>query len=133
MRGSIGTDLLHLRLCAREVDADMAVKIIVSDVVGVVRRVVCGGHVHSSVAEHYPHGFRRPGGLATESPVHFGSILSSQGFCVSVRAHAEDIDLPADAGGEVIDRRIGEQAATGLDLAVPVGVAHLRGADGGTL
>ena len=123
----VGADGLHLLLGTREMNAHVAVEVIVLVVVHIVRGVVRGGDVHRTVAEHHPHSLGRPGSHAAEGAVHVGGVLGGDGLGVRVRAVAEDVEVPADAGGEVVHGHVGVGAAL---LALFAGLpGTLRGAE----
>ena len=99
-------------------------------VVGAMGRVVGGGHVDRTVAEHDPDGLRVPRGLA-ERLVHLRRVLGGDRDRVCVSAVGEDGQLPGKAGGEIVDRHVGILPGLGANLGVPVGIADAGRADGG--
>ena len=133
VRGGVGADGLHFRLRAGEVDAEVSGEIVGAlVVVGAMGRVVGGGHVDGTVAEHDPDGLRIPGGLA-ESLVHLRRVLGGDRNRVRMSAVGEDRQLPRNARGEIIYGHVGVLPGLGADLRVPVGIAHAGRADGGRI
>ena len=94
LRG-IRPDGRHLLLRPREVDAAVAVEVVVLDVIDFVRHGVRRSDIDAPVREHYPDRLRRPG-VPAERPLHLRRIVRRYRFIVRVRAQGDDMTLPAD-------------------------------------
>ena len=91
--GCVRSDVGHLLLRPGEVDAAVAVKVVVPDMLDFMRHGMGGCHIHGTVCENHPYRPRVPGVLA-ECPQHLGRVVRRQRLIVRVRAKREDMDLP---------------------------------------
>ena len=106
MARGIRADALGFVYGDREMHAQVAVEVVVGEVLRGVRYVVGGADVGLAIREGDPDRFRRPRRLAAKRLEHDGRILRRGGFGVHMRVLGHDAQLPGIAGGEIIHRAV---------------------------
>ena len=86
--------------------AQVAVEVVVGEVLRGVRHVVGRADVGLAIREGDPDCLRRPRRLAAERLEHDGRILRRGGLGVHMRVLGHDAQLPGIAGGEIIHRAV---------------------------
>ena len=128
MAHGVGADRRYLRLRAREVDAQVTGEVVVRDVLHLVRHGVGRRHTNRAVSEDDPDCFGRPC-VAAECLLQLRRVCRGQRFGFGVLAVGEHVNLPRDARGVVVDRRVGVLAAGAAHRRVPVFVDDVLRAD----
>ena len=102
----------------------MSGEVVVPYVLHFMRHGMGGSDVDAAVGEDYPYSPRIPG-VSAEYLFHPCGIVRRYGLIVRMRAQGEDMNLPADARGKIIHRRVRIIPRHRLHLVVPVCVLHL--------